>query len=40
MTELKLNKRWTVDFDGNKLPAVVPGDVTLDLWHNNKIDNP
>ena len=40
MTELKLNKRWTVDFDGNKLPAAVPGDVTLDLWHNNVIDNP
>ena len=40
MTELKLNKGWTVDFDGNKLPASVPGDVTLDLWHNHVIDNP
>lgn len=40
MTELRLNKEWTIDYDGKQLPAVVPGDVTLDLWHNNIIDNP
>ena len=40
MTELRLNKEWTLDYDGKQLPAVVPGDVTLDLWRNNIIDNP
>lgn len=40
MTELRLDKEWTLDYDGKQLPAVVPGDVTLDLWRNNIIDNP
>lgn len=40
MTEQKLNQDWTLDYDGKKLPAVVPGDITLDLWHNNIISNP
>ena len=35
MTEQKLNQDWTLDYDGKKMPAVVPGDITLDLWHNN-----
>ena len=40
MTEQKLNQCWTLDYEGKKLPAVVPGDITLDLWHNNIISNP
>ena len=37
---LELNRGWTVEYKGNKLPATVPGDVTLDLYENGVIDNP
>ena len=40
MIEMKLNQGWTLEYEGSKLPAVVPGDVTTDLWHNGVIDNP
>ncbi len=41
MTEiLKLKNDWTVKHGGAALPATVPGDVTLDLWHNGVVENP
>ncbi len=40
MDKIKLDKDWTIEYKGKKLPASVPGDVTLDLWHNDIIKNP
>jgi len=37
---LELKRGWTVEYKGSKLPATVPGDVTLDLYENGVIDNP
>ena len=37
---LELKKNWTVEYEGKKLPATVPGDVTLDLYNNGIIKNP
>ena len=40
MDKIILDKGWTIEYGGQSLSASVPGDVTLDLWHNNVIDNP
>ena len=37
---LDLKKDWTIAYKGKKLPATVPGDVTLDLYNNGLIKNP
>ena len=37
---LELKSNWTVEYEGKKLPATVPGDVTLDLYNNGVIENP
>ncbi len=37
---MKLHNNWTVQYAGRELPAVVPGDVTLDLWKNGVVENP
>lgn len=37
---LELRKNWTVEYEDKKLPATVPGDVTLDLYNNGIIKNP
>ena len=37
---LTLNNNWTVNYQGKKLEASVPGDVTLDLYHNDIIQDP
>ena len=37
---LELKKNWTVAYKGKRLPATVPGDVTLDLYNNGIIKNP
>ncbi len=38
--KLYLTENWRVEHDGKRLPAAVPGDVTLDLWHNGVVKNP
>ncbi len=37
---MKLHENWTVKYDGKRLPATVPGDVTLDLWKNGIVEDP
>ena len=33
----KLKENWTVNYQNKRLPAKVPGDVTLDLYNNGII---
>ena len=41
MNNVKLLKEnWILKYNGEKLNATVPGDVTLDLYANGKIKNP
>ncbi len=37
---INLNKNWMLEYNGKKLPATVPGDITLDLYNNGIIENP
>ena len=35
-----LNRDWNLHFEGKSIPAVVPGDITLDLYNAGIIENP
>ena len=37
---LTLNKNWTMEYQGKKFAATVPGDVTLDFYNNGLIKDP
>ncbi|MCQ3035900.1 MAG: hypothetical protein MJ248_06800, partial [Bacilli bacterium] len=39
MKEYKLSN-WTIEYKGKKIPAKVPGDITIDFLHANLIANP
>ena len=35
-----LLKDWSLTFDNKTIPALVPGDITIDLYNANLISNP